>query len=148
MNVVGPYHGDLYGCFSGNGEEEQDESSTGGGGLGYFLQKSIILLFDASGSMKDNNKIDNAKIAAKNALKGLDSTTEVALIVFYDCSNIVVEEPFTTDHEKIRAKIDTIQPYGGTPLADAIAFAEDYKKNAKSDNRVVVLFTDGIETCK
>ena len=148
MNVVGPYHGDAYGCFSGGGTSTPDNTSTSGATGGVLMQKSIILLFDASGSMADNNKIENAKIAAKNALKGLDDLTEVALIVFYDCGQIVVEVPFTTEHDKISAKIDTLQPTGSTPLADAIAFAEDYKKNAKSDNRVVVMFTDGIETCK
>lgn len=48
--------------------------------------------------MNDNNKIDNAKAAAKNFLANqIQADDEVALIVFYDCDKIVVEEPFTTD---------------------------------------------------
>ena len=112
------------------------------------IKKSSILLFDASQSMGDNNKIQNAKTAAKKAVMDLDNQTEVALIVFYDCGSIVAEVPFTTDHSKVTEKIENIQPTGSTPLADAMAFAEEYKKNAKSGNRVVVMFTDGIETCK
>jgi hypothetical protein len=115
---------------------------------GQVIQKSSILLFDASQSMGENNKIQNAKTAAKNAVQDLNDQNEVALIVFYDCGSIVAEVPFTTDHSKVIEKIDTIQPTGSTPLADAMDFAEDYKKNARSDNRVIVMFTDGIETCR
>jgi hypothetical protein len=147
MNVVGSYAGDAYGCRGGgNGTPNVTTATTAPGGV--LMQKSIILLFDASASMEENSKIENAKTAAKNALTGLDDLTEVALIVFYDCGVITVEQPFTTDHNSISSKIDAIQPSGATPLADALAFAEDYKKNAKSDNRTVVMFTDGIETCR
>lgn len=115
---------------------------------GESITKSIILLFDASGSMEDNSKIGNAKSAAKNAIRDLSDTIEVALIVFSDCEKIEVTQPFTTDKNLISTKIDQVQPYGSTPLGDAIDFANDYKKNARSADRTVVLFTDGIETCR
>jgi Mg-chelatase subunit ChlD len=98
--------------------------------------------------MDENSKIGNAQSAAKNAIRDLPDTVEVALIVFSDCEKIEVAQPFTTDKQEISAKIDQIKPFGSTPLVDAIDFANDYKKKAGSNDRTIVLFTDGIETCR
>jgi len=113
------------------------------------VANSIILLFDASGSMDENSKIDNAKAAAKNFLAGqIKADDEVALIVFYDCGNIVVEQPFTTDKSALTSKIDAISPSGGTPLYEAISFARDYmSQNARGQKKKILQFTDGEETC-
>ena len=47
------------------------------------FESSTIMLFDASESMKDNNKIDSAKAAVKEFVSGFDpATDELALIVF------------------------------------------------------------------
>jgi|LDZT01.1.fsa_nt_gi lysozyme len=112
------------------------------------INTSIILLFDASSSMADEDKIDNAKEAAKNSIVTLGPKDEVALIVFYDCSRIIVEQPFTTDWSALAAMIDTIRPTGGTPLYAAKDFAQAYMdENARGEVRRIILLTDGIETC-
>ncbi len=113
-----------------------------------IIFNSIILLFDASHSMS-GDKMSNAKIAIKEFISGLDfESTEVSLIVFYDCDNIKVEQPFTTDKSLISSKIDTIQPSGSTPLNKAINFAKRYiDENANGMKRNIIMFTDGIETC-
>lgn len=112
------------------------------------IANSIILLFDASGSMADNNKIDSAKAAARTFLTSrVQPGDELALIVFYDCSSIVVEQPFTTDMSSLISKIDGIQPTGSTPLYAAVSFARDYMKNASGAKKKIIQFTDGIETC-
>ncbi|MDD1738949.1 MAG: hypothetical protein LUQ02_05245, partial [Methanothrix sp.] len=36
------------------------------------IESSTIMLFDASESMKDNNKIDSAKAAVKEFVSGID----------------------------------------------------------------------------
>lgn len=112
------------------------------------IDTSIILLFDASGSMGEYNKIDNAKIAAKNAISTLRPGEEVALIVFYDCDMIVVEQPFTTDWSTLASRIDLIEPHDMTPLCAANDFARIYmEQNAKGKIGRIIHFTDGIETC-
>ena len=89
------------------------------------VESSIIMLFNASESMEDNNKIDSAKTAVREFVSGLDPTIdELALIVFYDCEDIVVEQPFTSDQSAIASKIDAIRPTGKTPLSAAMAFAK------------------------
>lgn len=122
-------------------EEPNSTASSG-------IDTSIILLFDASGSMADNDKIENAKVAAKNSLATLGPRDEVALIVFYNCNSIVVEQPFTTDWSTLASKIDTIAPTGYTPLYAAKDFAQAYMdENARGGVRRIILLTDGLETC-
>ena len=112
-------------------------------------ERSTVLLFDASESMKDNDKIDSAKIAVKEFISALDpATDELALIVFYDCDNIVVEQPFTADQSALSSKVDTIRPTGKTPLTAAMAFAKSYiEDNANGTDKKIIQLTDGTETC-
>jgi hypothetical protein len=113
------------------------------------VANSIILLFDASGSMGDNNKIDNAKSAANSFLTSkVQPEDEVGLIVFYDCGSIVVEEPFTTDKSALTSKIDAIEPSGSTPIYAAMEFAKEYmNQHARGKTQKIIMFTDGMETC-
>ena len=128
-----------------------------------MIANSTILLFDASDSMgnvsssignassraRTNRKIDNAKTAVKTFISGLDpATDEVALIIFYDCGKIVIEQPFTTKLSEISSKINMIKPTGYTPLSAAIDYALDYmNQSADGSKKKIILFTDGEETC-
>ncbi|HNQ54460.1 MAG TPA: tetratricopeptide repeat protein, partial [Methanothrix sp.] len=99
--------------------------------------------------MEDNNKIDSAKTAVREFVSGLDpATDELALIVFYDCEDIVVEQPFTSDQSALTSKIDAIRPTGKTPLSAAMAFAKSYiEENANGTEKKIIQLTDGTETC-
>ncbi|MGV8126133.1 MAG: vWA domain-containing protein [Methanothrix sp.] len=113
------------------------------------VERSTVMLFDASESMEDNNKIDSAKTAVREFVSGLDpATDELALIVFYDCEDIVVEQPFTSDQSALTSKIDAIRPTGKTPLSAAMAFAKNYiEDNANGTEKKIIQLTDGTETC-
>lgn len=109
---------------------------------------SICILLDASGSMRDDNKMDKAKASATRVLNRLGPQTEVALIVYYDCGSIVTEAEFTTDKNKVLAILPRVQPSGGTPLAEGTSFAKDYmRRNASGAKLDLIILTDGEETC-
>lgn len=111
------------------------------------IRHSVVVLFDASGSMRDHDRIGMAKRAARDVLAQLTPDTEVALIVFYDCHDIRVERSFTTDVESVLTQVDAIQPSGSTPLAAGITTARAYiADHARGAPRLVVL-SDGMETC-
>lgn len=126
------------------GEQEPANPQPADGSPG---AQSVVLLFDASGSMGDASKIDKAKAAARNVLWKLDENTPIALIVFYDCGDIRVEQEFTTDARLVRTKIDQIIPTGSTPLADGIAFAKQYIQQQRSGKARLVILSDGEESC-
>ncbi len=118
------------------------------------IEKSVIFVIDASGSMKNpnaqgtTNKIDDAKGAAVSGISGLNNSTEVALIVFYDCDEIFVEHSFSTDFISIIASVEAIYADRNTPLSDSIALAVDYmRENAAGKEGAIILLTDGGESC-
>lgn len=111
------------------------------------VRHSLVILIDASGSMRHHDRIGMAKRAARDVLTQVAPDTEVALIVFYDCHDLRVEQHFTTDIAGVLAQVEAIQPRGGTPLAAGITLAREYiAEHARGAPRLVVL-SDGMETC-
>jgi Mg-chelatase subunit ChlD len=123
-----------------------------GSSINEDIEKSVILLFDSTGSMKDNNKIESAKIAAKNVFRSgvINENDEVALIVFDACDNgIRVVQSFTTVKSDFISMIDSLSPNDGTPLYGAKDFAKNYMlQNSRGRVKKIIMFTDGMETCK
>ena len=122
----------------------------------------IVLLFDASGSMRDHpldgsqtSKVILARQGVDTFLSALSSEDDrVALIVFYSCNDIRVEVDFTRDKDQIRRKLSSVQPTSGTPIAKALEMGWTYlKQNGRKCEECncpkwgIVLFTDGEETC-
>ena len=114
------------------------------------VDQSLVLLLDTSGSMADNNKMENAKSAATDAVKSLGPTTEVALIS-YDggcAGGWRINQAFTTNHQSVISAIAMLHPGGGTPTAPAIGFAHDYlEKNGRGKAGQIMLMTDGQNDC-
>ncbi|WP_109566547.1 vWA domain-containing protein [Jannaschia seohaensis] len=114
------------------------------------LAESILIVFDASGSMGDDGRIEKARAAATAVLQGIQAggDIEVALMVFYDCGSIRLEVPFTTDPGEIIAVLPGIRPSGSTPLAAASAQGRTYlQTEARGARKRFILLTDGEESC-
>ncbi|MBM4153854.1 MAG: VWA domain-containing protein [Lentisphaerae bacterium] len=115
---------------------------------------SIVFLIDASGSMRDDNKIEKAKSTAISQIQRLDAGTEVAVITFHNCSGgiTVVSEFAVVDAASktaLASAIGKIQPGGDTNLAEATAFAGDFiRKKGRGAHRTLIVLSDGEETCK
>ena len=92
--------------------------------------------------------MDSAKSAARRVIGQMTGSTEVALIVFYECGDIRVVQPFTTDPAALSAALEPILPTGGTPLGGGIAFAKEYlRTNGSGSTLRLVVLTDGDESC-
>jgi uncharacterized protein YegL len=124
-------------------------ASTDSGTVDYDnIERSIVFVLDASGSMADNNRLEQAKASIRDTLRGLSHDTEVALLVFFDCSDIRKMHRFTTDFASIEAVLPGIQPASDTPLAAAIAAAKAWlAEDALGFERKWLLLSDGEETC-
>jgi hypothetical protein len=95
------------------------------------------------------SKIEEAKRAALSTVASLPVGAEVALQFFGTSGcNVELVLGFTTDKNAMSTQIQNAGAHGSTPLALAIEEAGAYlKANAQSNERTIVLLTDGNETC-
>ena len=128
---------------------------------GRRVSSSLLLLIDASGSMGDaigagnpEVKIMAAKRAATAALSRAagSGSVEVAVLAFSgDCQNPVPRyQDFTRDIDRLASFIDSLQPGGGTPMADALLFANRFlaaNGSAGASDRMIMLLADGQNDC-
>jgi Mg-chelatase subunit ChlD len=116
------------------------------------IDVSFVLLIDTSGSMSSNNKMEQAKAAARAAAQKASKTVEIAVLNFDgECGGgaVRVAAPFTTDVNALVAAINSLRPGGGTPMYIATGVAVEYaKKNARGKQRTVVLMSDGADSCR
>ncbi len=115
-----------------------------------------LIVFDASGSMKDRlggeTKIDIAKRAVSELVATLPAETRLGLVVYghrkpQDCEDIeLLLPPAKLDRQAFIGAVKAIKPKGRTPLAGALEVAAaklEYTTRPAS----IILVTDGLETC-
>ena len=127
--------------------------------------KSIALIVDASGSMRSKlangqRRIEAAKTAVSRLISGLPSTTRLALRAYghqsvtakRNCKDTQLLTPFTTVGENrtdVIAKTKSLNARGYTPITLVLELAaNDLKSEKAASSRVVVLVSDGKETCE
>ncbi len=120
--------------------------------------RSVVLLFDSSGSNGSTDPDRMRVSAGKEFVKRMSSGTTFAVMDFgvnddwfsnvvsscFDKSRFLLD--FTTDKAAVQAAIDRVTASGGTPLygalGDAVELVEGISKQGAT-NADVVLFTDG-----
>lgn len=121
--------------------------------------KDAILVFDGSGSMDEISfdtgaatRIEEARLAIAEAMPQITPFRNVGLVIYgpsggSSCSGIDLRFPPKPDAAgAIIAEVERLRPDGLTPLAAAVARAAEVL-NYRTDPAVVVLVTDGNETC-
>lgn len=125
---------------------------------------AIELILDASGSMwgriNDETKISIARKALAETLGGLDNPvfmvglraygfdSTVAKTAEASCPNTELLSPIQAGNlREIRALAQSLTPYGYTPITQSLSLAGDDLSAVQADNRMIVLITDGKETC-
>ncbi|GAB4531097.1 MAG: VWA domain-containing protein [Anaerolineae bacterium] len=112
-------------------------------------QADVVLLFDVSGSMANDNKIDQAKQAALAFLDQMEPTNRVGLYVFSDTvRELVPLDIFETNESQLRPNINSLRADGGTELYGAIRdVVVDLTQEDDSERiRAVVVLSDGADT--
>ena len=124
-------------------------------------RSSLLLLIDTSGSMGNEVgggnpeiKIEAAKSAALAAVQqaAQKRDVEVAVLAFEgECSQPVSRyHGFTTDFPALAGFINGLQPGGGTPMAEAVLFANRFMENEgapSARDQMIVLLADGENSC-
>jgi Ca-activated chloride channel homolog len=122
----------------------------------------ILFLFDASGSMLAKWENTQRIVVAKRLLSDMvDSlrhipNVELALRVYghlsparaKNCQDSKLEVPFRSgNHDAIKNRLAAIAPQGNTPIAYSIEkAADDFPRDGQARN-VLILITDGLESC-
>jgi VWFA-related protein len=115
---------------------------------------TTMLVIDVSGSMKNKNKMEEAKKAAQAFLDKLTARADSGLILFDH--EIPLNNPdrvqrpcgkpenYETHRQKLRELIGKAEPLGGTAYLDATAEAITMLKDVKG-RKAVLLLTDGVD---
>jgi len=122
--------------------------------------EDAMIVFDASGSMAGNmvqglfsatTRIDEVRIALGRVLPNATRFRNVGLITYgpgpYSQCNVVLDyRPMPNAAQPIMSAVNAINPAGKTPLVDAVKRAAEVL-DYKSSPGIIVLLTDGEETC-
>ena len=119
---------------------------------------NVHLILDASGSMagriEGRGKIDIAKEVLLGLLGDLPPDARVAVTAYGhrrkgDCADIETLAPLgPRAPERFAEKIRALRPTGMTPIAAALEAVGRDLAGRPSERNVVVLVSDGVETCK
>ena len=108
----------------------------------------LIIAIDTSKSMLSTDiapdRLTRAKLAAQDLVNLLPGD-RVGLVAF--AGSAFLQAPLTVDYTAVLSSINELDtniiPRGGTDIAEAIRLATDAFGKGESENRVMVLFTDG-----
>lgn len=112
-------------------------------------QADIMLLIDVSGSMANEGKLEQAKMAALAFLAAMESNNRVGLTIFSgDVRVLVPLDNFETNRARLEDNIRRLQADGGTALYDATVDVVDAMNNIDASDRIraIVLLSDGEDT--
>ncbi|WP_028608233.1 IPT/TIG domain-containing protein [Paenibacillus harenae] len=119
-----------------------------------IVPNDVILIIDKSGSMaptyqpnQGEDKMTNAKEAAKGFIDLMDLTKHRVGIVDFSSTGMIGSYPLSTDKTAVKNYISGIQSNGGTATGDGISVATgmlaDHRPEAQP---VIVILTDGDAT--
>jgi Ca-activated chloride channel homolog len=101
---------------------------------------SIGIIIDNSGSMRD--KRSKVAAAALALVKNSNPQDEEFIVDFND--DAYLDQPFTSDIQKLETTLQRIDSHGGTSMREAISMSIDYMNQAASrSKRVLLVVTDG-----
>lgn len=112
--------------------------------------RDVLIAIDTSRSMLADdlkpNRLARAKLAAQDLIAELQ-TDRVGVIAF--AGTAFLQAPLTVDYGAVLSSLNELDteiiPQGGTNIAEMIHTAHDAFGKGESDNRALIVFTDGEE---
>lgn len=110
---------------------------------------NVTLVLDASGSMREGNRVDIARTAADSIRKSLRRDDRIAVVHFtedvIDKLTVEHEEP---DSRKVRRSIDNLEPGGSTNVQAGldlgVQLAHEARWERPNSHNYVILMSDGV----
>jgi Ca-activated chloride channel family protein len=129
-----------------------------------WANRSVVLVLDASGSMNaklpsGQTRVDAAKAAVADLAREMDGETRLSLWAYghqsptqrKDCRDtalLVDFAPLAANRGDVAAKARTLEARGYTPITRSLTLAAGGISKEESAERVIVLVSDGQETCE
>lgn len=112
-------------------------------------RSNLALVFDTSGSMKEENRLENARQGALQMIQRLGDEDVLAMLPFNNkVAWAMKSTSMRSGREKVNRAIGGLWPEGGTALYDAILQAhQQLSANPQTDKiSAIVVLTDGQDT--
>ena len=113
----------------------------------------VVLVIDRSGSMADNNRMQNAKDAANNFINTMipqDPNLRIAVVSFasdFEGAQLVtINSAFSQDTNTLTAAVNSLNALGGTHTQAGILQGQSLLNGSGADNKYMVLLSDGQPT--
>ena len=111
----------------------------------------ITLVFDVSGSMKMDGKINSARLGALELLNKLGEGDSLSLMAFnHTILGNTAPVPLKTDRKRLEQQISSLFADGGTSLYDAVGTAFETQMASAASNpdqiTAIVVLTDGADS--
>lgn len=142
--------GNTYGMVGSDGLAQLELKFAGGNDLpavvGERLPINVCLVIDRSGSMSEEGKLEQVKVAAKHLIDQMTPRDRIS-IVAYDTEVKVVQPPTRVeDKGKLKAMVDELYPGDMTNLSGGLQKGYDLvKQNFKKHELTrVILLSDGL----
>ncbi|MEO7673150.1 MAG: VWA domain-containing protein [Pyrinomonadaceae bacterium] len=106
---------------------------------------SVLIAMDTGGEIRQKKSIATTRLAAENLVSSLRDATTIALMQFHDRVEFLSD--WSTDRKELLQIIGSRTGFGRrSSLSGAVTSAVDYFANAPSENRHLILITDGLDT--
>ncbi len=112
-------------------------------------QADVLLLIDVSGSMAEDNKLEEAKEAALFFLDNMEITNRVGLAIFSDDVEVRIPlDILETNKDLLQGHIRNLKPEGGTALYDGVINVVNVMNTIEEEDRIraVIVLSDGEDT--
>lgn len=110
---------------------------------------NVTLVLDASGSMREGNRVDIAWAAANSILNSLQPRDRIAVVHFSTdvIENLTVKH-LRTDHPDVQRSIDRLEPRGSTNVQAGLDLGVELADQARMDRpdayNYIILMSDGV----
>ena len=115
--------------------------ASSGSGDGEKIPLAVVLVLDSSGSMQKSMRfLREAANTFINKLEDVDS----GLVVQFN-ESVKGSAEFTRDVDRLEQFVESLQPWGGTSLFDAVHYGLDRVRD-QPGRKAVIVFSDGADT--